>query len=346
MIPGADAKRPRYLRQRSRRGFGVAEVVQLPVAGGLSVRASGDAFLDAQPNPNTARAYATAVGKIAEHVGETRPLAAVADDEVGQALEREWGGAAVNTWNARRAAVLSWLSWCRERGYAAPEVPAWAKRLTPPDSTTPVRSKTSVDRLIARREVDVREKTLYRMLYETAARSEELLGLNVEELDFVRRRAPVRAKGAATRRRGSAAREDAVREWVYWDAGTARLLPRLLKGRTRGPVFTTRRRPAPGKVVGERDVCPDTGMARLSYGQARALLDHHTALAGPGTGWDLHEFRHSALTHLGRTPGVNLLLLMAKSRHRKADSLRMYFHPTGEDIAALTAHLAPGDTRR
>lgn len=139
------------------------------------MRAAADAFLDAQPNPNTARAYATAVGKVAEHVGEMRPLGSVADDEVGQALELRWGGAAVNTWNARRAAVLSWLGWCRERRYAAPAVPAWAKRLPPPDSVTPVRSKTAIDRLIARREVRLREKTLYRMLYETAARAEEVL---------------------------------------------------------------------------------------------------------------------------------------------------------------------------
>ncbi|MGW0808125.1 hypothetical protein [Nonomuraea sp. NPDC002799] len=34
-------------------------------------------------------------------------------------------------------------------------------------------------------------------------------------------------------------------------------------------------------------------------GQARALLDEHTALHGAGTGWDLHEFRHSGLTHVG-----------------------------------------------
>jgi len=87
-------------------------------------------------------------------------------------------------------------------------------------------------------------------------------------------------------------------------------------------------------------------MARLTYGQARTLLDRHTAPTGPGAGWDLHEFRHSALTHLGRTPGVNLPLPMAKSRHRKADSLLICFHPTGEDVATLTALLAPGDARR
>ncbi|MFJ7496370.1 hypothetical protein ACIQZB_35445 [Streptomyces sp. NPDC097727] len=39
-------------------------------------------------------------------------------------------------------------------------------------------------------------------------------------------------------------------------------------------------------------MCPDTGLARLPYGQARALVYQHTALRGPGTGWDLHEWRH------------------------------------------------------
>lgn len=141
----------------------------------------------------------------------------------------------------------------------------------------------AIDRLIARREVHLREKTLWRMLYETAGRSEEILGVNIEDLDFAGRRCPVKAKGAKSksRRRGQA-REDFVLETVYWDAGTARLLPRLLKGRTRGPVFVTHRRPGPGKIVSPRDVCPDTGFARLSYGQARALLDEHTAVRGLG----------------------------------------------------------------
>jgi hypothetical protein len=94
-----------------------------------------------------------------------------------------------------------------------------------------------------------------------------------------------------------------VLETVFWDAGAARLLPRLLKGRTRGPVFITHRRPGPGKVLGPRDVCPDTHLARLSYGQARALLDRHTAVGGvAGAGCDLHEWRHSGLTHQSGTP--------------------------------------------
>ncbi|WP_329084037.1 tyrosine-type recombinase/integrase [Streptosporangium sp. NBC_01469] len=321
-------------------------VVRLPVGKALTVRAAADVFLDSLGNPNTIRTYGIGVGKTAMRLGEDRPLASVADDEVGEALELLWGTAAVNTWNARRASVLSWLGWCRERGHEAPAVPAWTKRLAVPDSDTPVRSRAAIDRLIARREVHLREKTLYRMLYESAGRAEEVLGVNVEDLDFAGRRCQVKAKGArAKARRRGQVREDFVLESLYWDAGTARLLPRLLKGRTRGPVFVAHRRPGAGKVVSARDVCPDTGLARLSYGQARALLDEHTATSGPGTGWDLHEFRHSALTHLGQA-GASLLMLMAKSRHKKPENLRRYFKPSPEAIAELTSLLAPGNSRR
>lgn len=197
------------------------------------------------------------MGKTAERLGEARPLASVADDETGEAPELLWGSAAVNTCNSRRAGMLSWLGWCQDRGYEGPTVPAWAKRLTVPDSETPARSKMAIDRLTARREVHPREKTLWRMLYETAGRAEGssarragggVLGVNIEELDFAGRRCPVKAKGTrSTARRRGRAREDDMPKTVYWNPGTARLLPRLLNGRTHGPAFVTHRRPRPGK---------------------------------------------------------------------------------------------------
>ncbi len=184
----------------------------------------------------------------------------------------------------------------------AARVRASAARSTPPDSETPVRSRTAIDRLISRRDVHLREKTLWRMLYETCARAEELLQLNIEDLDLAGRCARVKSKGAKPRTRcRGAAHHEHVLETVYWDAGTARLLPRLTPGGTHGPVFVTRRRPGPGKYLADRDICPDTGYARLSYDQARDLLDAATATDGPGTGWDLHELRHSGLTHLGES---------------------------------------------
>ena len=51
-----------------------------------------------------------------------------------------------------------------------------------------------------------------------------------------------------------------------------------------------------------------TGCGDRSSGDA--VLDEDTAVRGPGTGWDLHEYRHSALTQLGEQ-GASLLMLMA-----------------------------------
>ncbi|MEU2253818.1 site-specific integrase [Nocardia xishanensis] len=184
------------------------------------------------------------------------------------------------------------------------------------------------------------------MLYETCARAEELLLLNIEDLDLAARCAPVKSKGAKPRsRRRGATHHEHVLENVYWDAGTARLLPRLIKDRTAGPVFISHRRPGPGKYLGERDLCPDTGRARLSSDQARDLLDAATTTDGPGTGWDVHELRHSGLTHLGES-GASLLELMAKSRHRKPGNLRRYFKPSPQAMRELTSILGPRAERR
>jgi hypothetical protein len=143
-----------------------------------------DVFLDSLGDPHTVRKYGVGVGKTAERLGENRPLASVADEMLGEAREVLWGSTAVNTWNTHRAAVLSWPGWCRDHGHEGPAVSAWPKRPAVPDAETPVRSKMAVGRLIAGREVHVREKELRRMLYETTARAEEILGVGIEELDL------------------------------------------------------------------------------------------------------------------------------------------------------------------
>ena len=121
---------------------------------------------------------------------------------------------------------------------------------------------------------DIRERALWRMLYETCARAEEILTLNIEDLLTADKRGRVISKGGAV-------------EWVHWP-GTARLLPRLLSGRTHGPIFLTDRK-APARAP-TLDVCKTTGRARLSLGHNRAvdglgegrhLADGHPALLSP-----------------------------------------------------------------
>jgi integrase/recombinase XerD len=58
-------------------------------------------------------------------------------------------------------------------------------------------------------------------------------------------------------------------EWIQWQADAALLLPRLLAGRARGPVFLADRLPT--RPVASLDLCPVTGRARLSYRRAAEL---------------------------------------------------------------------------
>src|SRR6266536_3065135 len=57
------------------------------------------------------------------------------------------------------------------------------------------------------------------------------------------------------------------------------------------------RGPRPGRPTCQgrppaRDICPDTGRARLGYDRARVLLDRYTSPGKSQPGWDLHQLRH------------------------------------------------------
>ena len=210
------------------------------------------------------------------------------------------------TWNRNRAAIAAWLTWCQRARLACPTLPPAIERRREPVDVTRALSRTAVERALSRRDVPAREKTLWRMLFEIAARASEVLALNIEDLDLDARRAPVRSKGGDT-------------EWIYWGSGTAHLLPRLLRGRDRGPVFLSARRPAPARRPGMQDLCPTTGRARLGYDRTRVLFTAHT-------GWDLHQLRHSAATFLGEQ-GVPLQLIMAKTRHKNPRTAMRYIKP-------------------
>ena len=203
---------------------------------GPTVRCAVDAFLDTPKinrSPHTRRAYTNVVDRVAELLGAGRALAGVDDAEIGQALTTLWGGAAEATWNRNRAAVSSWLSWCAvKQNWTAPTLPATAERRREPADTTKAVSRSRIDRLCRRRDVPLREKTLWRMLYESASRTSAVLALNVEDLDLPNKQAKITAKGGDTM-------------WITWGTDTAHLLPRLINGRESGPLFLSEHRPGP-----------------------------------------------------------------------------------------------------
>ncbi|MFI6742269.1 tyrosine-type recombinase/integrase [Nonomuraea sp. NPDC050451] len=124
-------------------------------------------------------------------LGRDQPLA-----EIGTALADLWGASAPATWNRNRAAVASWLTWCQtKKHWAASAVQTDAERRKESADETRAVAKTTIHRLLSRRDISLRERALWRMLHETAARASEILALNVEDLDLDHRRAPVRSKG-------------------------------------------------------------------------------------------------------------------------------------------------------
>ncbi|MFC9976723.1 tyrosine-type recombinase/integrase [Spirillospora sp. NPDC127200] len=163
--------------------------------------------------------------------------------------------------------------------------------------------RARLDRLLADRTHPLRERVLWQMLRDTASCAEEVLSLSIEDLDLPLRRARVVSKGGAI-------------EYVHWGTATARLLPRLLQGRTTGPVFLADRR-APATA----DLCPTTERGRLSYPRAEYLFKQASLVHDPhGQGWTLHQLRHSTLTDLA-TAGRTAPELQAKSRHAHLSSL-------------------------
>jgi integrase len=193
--------------------------------GGPTVRVSIDAFLDSpkiKGNANTLRAYTNVLDRIGEQLGPGQPLAGVDDGEIGEALTTLWGEAAPSTWNRNRAAVGSWLAWCADKQHwAGPAVTAATERWRENNDDTKAVPRSRIDRLCRRRDVPLREKTLWRMLYESASRVSAVLALNIEDLDLPNRQARIVTKGG-----------DII--WITWGTDTARLLPRLIAGRTSG----------------------------------------------------------------------------------------------------------------
>jgi integrase len=202
------------------------------------------------------------------------------------------------------------------------------RRPRTPDRTRSI-GQADIEALLTRAHLPLRERTLWRMLYETAARAEEVLALDVDELDLRNRRAKVRRKGGAA-------------DVIVWRTATARLLPRLLEGRRSGPVFLTERR---ARVeLPPVDVDPESGRARLSYRRAAETFEKATASLSGGP-WTLHQLRHSALTHAAED-GANTSTLLAYSGHTSVASLARYAQVSPQALARWQQARDPAARRR
>ncbi len=292
---------------------------------GPTLAAAVDRFLS-QPDlaASTVSSYRQSLEVLTAQLGASVPIKELNVADLAEVAKQRWVRAAPATWNRHVATLGSFAAYARARGWWDSDGTGLSRRREHPDRTRAIPTG-ELERLWRRQDVALRDRALWRLLYESAARASEVLSLDLAELDIDNKRARVTSKGGAT-------------EWVFFGASAARLLNRLVAARTTGPVFLTKRRPAPARAPAQVDLDPVTGKARLSYRRAEEVF--HDA-----TGWTLHQLRHSALTHLAEQ-NVSLPLLMGKSRHSSLRSLERYARPGPEAVAALTAAHDPARRRR
>lgn len=291
-----------------------------------TLREASGAFLATLDHPETAgtrKAYTSTLRALRAEFGDQARTTDLDPAAVAEWFAGRWGGLKPATWNRNLDALASAQKYWRGLGWldGVGDITAAIARRRRGEDRSRALSREEIEQLLADETIPLRERLLWRMLYETAARSAELLRLDVPDLDTANRRSRVTRKGSAV-------------DVVVWQTGTARLLPRYLKGRKTGPLFLTERR---ARVqLPPADIDPASGKARLSYRQAEDLFKAHSG------GATLHQIRHSALTHDAEA-GTSTPMLMARSGHTSVSSLARYARVSSE---ALQRHQERTDPAR
>lgn len=280
--------------------------------------------------PATREAYRKTLDFFTDTFGSRTRFDTLTAGQVEAFLQTRWGDSSPKTYNRHRTCLQSFYGFAIDRGWAAlnPVTATEARKVRRTAESVrrerPI-SQDHLERLWGMPRIPVRDKLLWRLAYESWGRASELLGLNIPDLDLGRREALVHAKGGDI-------------ETIYWSTGTARLLPRVIDGRTAGPLFLASKLPRQAMAVD--DVDPVSGRARLSYRQAERLFaDIGRTIDPDGAPWTLHRLRHSGISHAIETGEWNLANIRAKSRHASLRCLDIYANPSAASIQRMTSAL-------
>jgi len=306
--------------------------VRMPPTPASSVRLADAVavFLATIAVPNTRETYAAALDRLVTDFGADTNVALLDSepDRVSGWFTFVWGAKAAKTFNIRLTALGSACVYWRDQGWLAGDPLVRLRAKPAPPDTSKALSKQRVADILGS-DAPLRDRVLWHMLYESSARAEEVLMLDVPRLDTTNRCAVVTRKGGA-------------RDLIAWQTGTARLLPRMLAGRKTGPLFLTDRKARPS--VATSDVDPFTQRGRLSYRRAAELFEAHTADFDDGP-YTLHQLRHSRLTHAAED-GASTPVLMKLSGHASVRSLAKYAQVSDEGLVRYQAGTDPAARRR
>jgi len=268
--------------------------------------------------------YGQTLARLARYAGPDTPLAQLGPADLQAFMDTWYAGAAAATWNLNLAALRSFTAtpsastWSptiparRSSGAACVATPtggsfplvSWNR--CGPGPTCPCGRKRCGGCCMTLRPAPTRSSA------------------SISATSTCRTRPPVTGKGGITRQ-------------VNWYTHTAHLLPRIIGGRTRGPLFLADR--LPRRPIATLDLDPATGRARLSYRRAAECFT-------TTTGWTLHQLRHTRIREL-KDDNCPLPVLQKITGHRSLRTLTEHYPgPSTETVRAWYENTDPDARRR
>ena len=149
----------------------MGQVVRMPKKA-ISLQAAVDAFVS-QPDlaPTTERTYRQTLTLVVAALDPALPIGELDPVQIQGVLEQRWSKAAPATWNRQVATLRSFLSYCCRCSWL-PEATFEAKRRREHEDRTRSIPAVELERLWRRQDLALRDKALWRLLYETAARAD------------------------------------------------------------------------------------------------------------------------------------------------------------------------------
>src|SRR5208282_275904 len=157
--------------------------------------------LDSIKTRTTRSSYAGTLARLVSRAGG-RGTASLLPEDYAAVMGR-WDGAAAATWNRHLSALTSFTAWAGRQEILTTNPGRRLERRKPARRGDRSIPRARLDKLLTDDRHGLRERVLWRMLYETAARAGELLSLNIEDLNLEFRRGRVTSKGGAI-------------EYVHW----------------------------------------------------------------------------------------------------------------------------------
>jgi integrase len=223
-----------------------------------SLAVAVDRYLDSVQTATTRASYAETLARPADVAGPVDGLT----PKAFAAVMARWDDAAPATWNRHLSALTSFTAWAQRQELLATNPARRLERRRPTRRGDRAVPRARLEKLFSDDRNGLRERILWRMLYETAARAEEILSLNVEDHDTEFRRTRVVSKGGAIEHLTSLGRY--VRLGEETSARITRSRPVALPGvlTSRGLSVASRPYGAPGWPV--RRGCRRIGMVVIS----------------------------------------------------------------------------------